>query len=91
MIQGETAERTGRDEILRARAEEQVQEVEAVIGEEKSAREETEEAILEMLKDMVGKIKNEIENERRERLQNNETLLGLLEYTCLKFGNEGLS
>lgn len=62
-----------------------------MIGEEKAAREETEEAILEMLKDMVGKIKNEIENERRERLQNNETLLGLLEDTCLKFGNEGLS
>ena len=68
MIQVESAERVGRDEILKGRAEEQVQDVEAIIGEEKAAREETEEAILEMLKDMVGKIKNEIENERRERL-----------------------
>jgi hypothetical protein len=35
--------------------------IETVVEGEKRAREETEEAILEMLKDMVGKIKGEIE------------------------------
>lgn len=56
---------------------------------EKRAREETEEAILEMLKNMVGKIKSEIETEKSERESNHETLLGLLEDTCNKF-NSGL-
>ena len=54
---------------------------------EKKAREETEEAILEMLKEMVGKIKNEIDTERRERQVNHDTLLNLLEDTCNKFNN----
>ena len=52
---------------------------------EKKSREETEEAILEMLKEMVGKIKGEIDHERMEREQNHETLLQLLEDTCNKF------
>lgn len=34
---------------------------------ENKAREEIEEAIVEMLKEMVGKIKIEIDTERRER------------------------
>jgi ElaB/YqjD/DUF883 family membrane-anchored ribosome-binding protein len=38
--------------------------------EEKRAREEAGEAILDILKDMAGKIKNEIETERREREAN---------------------
>jgi hypothetical protein len=41
-----------------------VNQVERAIETEKRQREETEEAILEMLKEMVGKIKQEIDQER---------------------------
>jgi sugar-specific transcriptional regulator TrmB len=51
---------------------------------EKGAREQTEEAILEMLKEMVSKIKNEMEIERTEREENQERLLVLLDDTCQK-------
>ena len=42
-------------------------------------REETEEAVLEMIKEMTNKIKVEIEEEHKEREENFETLLNLLE------------
>jgi hypothetical protein len=58
-----------------------------LIDSEQKAREETEEAILEMLKDMVGKIKSEIEVERKDREENEETLLGLLDDTCTKLNS----
>jgi len=54
---------------------------------EKKAREETEEAILEMLKDMVNKIKLEIDSEKKDREENEETLLSLLEDTCNKLNS----
>ncbi len=49
---------------------------------ERKAREETEEAFLDMLRSIINKIKTELENERREREQTEETLLNLLEETC---------
>ena len=49
---------------------------------EKRAREETEEAFLDMLRSIINKIKTEMENERRDREQTEETLLNLLEETC---------
>ena len=50
--------------IVREKAEEQIAAIENSIEQEKKAREETEEAILEMLKEMVTKIKGEIDSER---------------------------
>lgn len=46
---------------------------------ERKQREETEEAVLDMIKDMTNKIKKEIEEEHQEREDNFETLLNLLE------------
>lgn len=40
--------------------------------------------MLELLRDMVGRIKQEIDAERREREQSEEALLQLLEETCAK-------
>jgi hypothetical protein len=37
------------------------------MGNEKKAREETEEAFLDMLRSIINKIKTELDNERRER------------------------
>lgn len=69
---------------MRQKVDEESERLGEVINNEKKAREETEEAILEMLKDMVNKIKVEIENEKRDREENEETLLSLLEDTCNK-------
>ena len=49
---------------------------------EKAAREETEEAFLDMLRSIINKIKSELDNEKRERELSEETLLNLLEETC---------
>lgn len=51
---------------------------------EKRGREETEETMIEMFKEMISKIKGEIENEKGEREQAEEALLTLLEETCAK-------
>ena len=40
--------------------------------------------MIEMFKDMIGKIKSEIDNEKQEREQAEEALLQLLEETCAK-------
>ncbi len=53
-----------------------------MISSERKAREETEEAFLDMLRSIINKIKTEMENERRERESSEETLLNLLEETC---------
>lgn len=51
---------------------------------ERKAREETEEALLAMLRDVMGRLKNDVEQERRDRETTEETLLSLLEDTCAK-------
>jgi hypothetical protein len=40
--------------------------------------------MIEMFKDMINKIKNEIDLEKSEREQAEEALLSLLEETCAK-------
>ncbi len=55
-----------------------------ILDDQKKAIEETEEAMLEILRDMINRIKVEIETERKDREENEETLLGLLEDTCTK-------
>ncbi len=57
-----------------------------LIEEERKQREETEESILELLRDMVGRIKVEIDTEKKERESSEESLLQLLEDTCSKLG-----
>jgi len=56
----------------------------STLMDEKKVREDTEEAILEMLRIMITKMKNEIENEKKDREVTEETLLALLEDTCNK-------
>ena len=60
-----------------------------IVQSEKKTREETEEAILEMLRMMITKTKGEIENERRAREGTEETLMMLLEDTCNKLTSSG--
>ncbi len=49
---------------------------------EKKSREETQEGILEMIKIMNERMKNDLVSERKEREQNEEVLIELLEGTC---------
>ncbi len=58
--------------------------LQGIIQGEKKVREETEEAILEMLRIMITKMKGDIEIERKDREMTEETLLSLLEETCNK-------
>ena len=43
--------------------------------------------MLEILRDMINRIKIEIETERKDREENEETLLSLLEDTCSKLNS----
>lgn len=54
---------------------------------EKKMREETEEAMLAMLRDVVSRIKNDMDTERKEREMSEENILGLLEETCEKISS----
>lgn len=47
-------------------------------------REESESAIFEMLKDLVSRVKSEIEDEKHQREESQESLLALLEEACNK-------
>jgi len=49
---------------------------------EKKSREEAQEGILEMIKIMNERMKNDLSSERKERDQNEEILIELLETTC---------
>ena len=54
---------------------------------EKVSREANEETMIETFKEMICKIKSELEAERSQREEADETLLKLLEETCTKITN----
>lgn len=62
----------------------EISKLQSEISFERKAREETEEALLNMLKDVIGNLKGEIEDERKAREDTEEHLLKLLEETCSK-------
>ena len=55
----------------------------------KKNREETQEGILEMIKIMNDRMKNDLNNERKEREQNEEVLIDVLENTCSRLQATG--
>lgn len=69
---------------------EESQKVVDLIHQEKKSREDTEESILELLRDMVNRIKSELEHEKKERESSEETLLSLLEETCTKLNTASI-
>ena len=56
---------------------------------ERKARADSEDEIVEMLKDMITKVRSELETEKEERSKNEDVLLGLLETTCAKLNQKG--
>ena len=65
-------------------------ELSKTISTQKLAREENEQAIFDMLKDVVERVKKEIEQEKNDRLETEESLLSLLEETCTKLNSATL-
>lgn len=53
-----------------------------LIEAERRGRNDSEEEIVEMLKHMISKVREEFETEKAERGKNEEVLLGLLDTTC---------
>lgn len=66
---------------------EEIAELGKTISSQKVAREENEQAIFDMLKDVVERVKKEIEQEKNDRLETEESLLSLLEETCTKLNS----
>lgn len=56
---------------------------------ERKARADSEDEIVDMLKDMLTKVRVELEAEKEERGKNEDVLLGLLETTCQKLNKQG--
>ena len=69
------------DSDLFRRIDEESNKFMEIIAERKKAINESEEAMLEILRDMILKIKSELDNEKKEREEIEETLLTLLEDT----------
>ena len=59
------------------------------IESERKARNDSEEEIVDMLKDMLTKVRDELEAEKQERNKNEDVLLGLLDTTCQKLSQKG--
>jgi hypothetical protein len=72
------------DNALTTRITEETQRLVDLVMNEKKAREETEEALLEMLKAMINAMKTQLENEKNERQNTQDYLINLLEDMCVK-------
>lgn len=72
------------DQAVSNRIIEETQRLINMVLNEKKAREETEEALLEMLKAMINAMKTQLENERRDRQNTQEYLINLLDDMCSK-------
>ena len=72
------------DNALTTRITEETQRLVDLVMNEKKAREETEEALLEMLKAMINAMKTQLENEKTERQNTQDYLINLLEDMCTK-------
>ena len=72
------------DNALNTRITEETQRLIDMVMNEKNAREEIEEALLEMLKAMINAMKTQLENEKSERQNTQDYLINLLEDMCTK-------
>ena len=82
-LKDEQMEMNDNDNALNTRITEETQRLVDMVMAEKKAREETEEALLEMLKAMINAMKTQqLENERQKRQNNQDYLISLLEDMC---------
>ena len=84
VLREEQNEMVDADNEIAKRVDEEAQRLSALVMTEKKAREETEEALLEMLKSMINAMKTQLDNERQERQTTQQYLIGLLDDMCNK-------
>lgn len=83
-LEGEKLRSQDGDKELIVRIDEEVNKFRRELQEQTDSREACETEIYELMKNVVMKIKEEIELERKTRENTQENLLGLLEETCHK-------
>jgi len=69
-LKSESGERDEEDININKRINEEFNRLFQIVNNEKKAREETEEAFLDMLRSVINKMKIELENEKKERYLN---------------------
>ena len=84
----EVMQREQGDLAVQTKITEEQTRVTGLIEAEKNGRNDSEEEIVEMLKHMISKVRDEFETEKAERSKNEEVLLGLLETTCQKLNKQ---
>ena len=87
MLNNEKIKREEGDDTIDKKTTDEIMQVQYIKKKKKKNSEQTEEAILEMLRVLVTKSKADIEAEREERERTEETLISLLEDTCSKLTN----
>lgn len=66
------------------RIEQETSKFDEALEDQRDTLEQTERAMNEVISDMVTNLKKEIDTERKDREENEETLMCLLENTCNK-------
>jgi hypothetical protein len=84
ILKEEQNEMVENDNEIARRVDEESQRLVNLVLNEKKAREETEEALLEMLKSMINAMKTQLDNERQERQNTQQYLINLLDDMCNK-------
>lgn len=84
ILKEEQDEMIENDNQIARKIDEEAQNLVSLVNLEKKSREETEEALLEMLKSMINAMKTQLDNERQERINTQQHLITLLEDMCNK-------
>ena len=88
-IKMEVMQREAGDLSVQTKITEEQTRVTDLIEAERKTRNDSEEEIVDMLKQMISKVREELEMEKQERGKNEEVLLSLLETTCAKLNKQG--
>ena len=85
----EVMQREEGDLQVQAKMNQELERVQQLVDAETKVRDNTQEEIVEMLKEMVNKVRTDLETEKKERGKNEDVLLSLLENTCSKLNKHG--
>ena len=66
-MKNEQSDREEGDSTLNKMIDDEFSKLNSLVSSEKQAREETEEAFLDMLRSIINKIKSELENEKKDK------------------------
>ena len=73
---------------VQAKMTQELDRVSKLVEGEQKVRENTQEEIIDLLKEMVNKVKTDLDTEKNERSKNEDVLLSLLENTCSKLNKQ---